>query len=878
MAKIKLHPGILALALAAGMTFSSVRAHAENGYGTVSEETSASSAASVKSDDFLNGNINDAALLIKGKVAGLDIAKGSGDPSALSTIMLRGVTSLLGGSTPLILIDGVEGTLNTVAPENIADITVLKDASSAAIYGLRGSNGVILITTKTGRRGQGFNVSYSGYGSISNFVKNADFMDAEYIRGVDEGLRKYSTVTDLGETTDWLGLISHTGWVQNHNISLQGGTKSTTYSANVSYRTNDGVIKGSFADDFRAQMDISQYLLKDIIKININVLKSVSKTDNQESGFIYRQAVIRNPTAPAYTEDGDYFEQTGIINCINPIRYITGKEHFGQTETGDTRLTGNLTVEPIKGWKTNIMLSNRTSNSISDAYKTEKYSIYGGVIREQESQNDFKEDMLEVTTGYENTFGRHHISAFMGYSKISYDIKSSLSDIYTYTASQETIENKTDSDESNEMSGIFGRISYGYDNRYNVNASLRRENSSKFGSNYKWANFPSVSASWNIHNEGFMENAKSWLSNMKLRAGWGMTGFIPAYTGRNPNPDYHWETSKEINLGLDLGFFADRLNFSVDLYDKTTDGLICGASLPVASNIYNSVLVNAGVMNNKGIELMITGTPVLTKNFKWTSSFAASHNRNELVSLSNDNYKALDYQNLGDLEGPVNAPTHRIEVGKAIGNFWGLKSAGGIDEKGRWIIELPDGTWMPYSSEMNSDVYRQYLGNGIPSMILSWGNSFRYKGFDLGVQLNSKLGFHILNTQRIFYQNNSITYNRLRCANDPLPVYDISTKEATGESKPLGKMQTQTFVSEFIEKGDYLKLDNLTIGYTFNTKNVKHISNARIYLTGQNLICITKYSGIDPELNYSDYSSFGTDNLEKYPTLRTFSLGANITF
>ena len=252
MAKIKLHPGILALALAVGMTFSSVRAHAENGYGTVSEETSASSAASVKSDEFLNGNINDAALLIKGKVAGLDIAKGSGDPSALSTIMLRGVTSLLGGSTPLILIDGVEGTLNTVAPENIADITVLKDASSAAIYGLRGSNGVILITTKTGRRGQGFNVSYSGYGSISNFVKNADFMDAEYIRGVDEGLRKFSTVTDLGETTDWLGLISHTGWVQNHNISLQGGTKSTTYSANVSYRTNDGVIKGSFADDFRA--------------------------------------------------------------------------------------------------------------------------------------------------------------------------------------------------------------------------------------------------------------------------------------------------------------------------------------------------------------------------------------------------------------------------------------------------------------------------------------------------------------------------------------------------------------------------------------------------------------------------------------------------
>lgn len=849
----KIHSGLLVLTLAVGMALSSVIAHAESdiptpsdtisiGYGTMSKETVASAVANVKSEEFLDGNINDAALLIKGKVAGLDIAKGSGNPSESSTIMLRGVASLLGGSTPLILIDGVEGSLNTVSPENIAEITVLKDASAAAIYGLRGSNGVILITTKTGRRGQGLNVSYSGYGSFSNFAKNADFMDAEYIRGLG---------TDLGESTDWLGLISGTGWAQNHNVALQGGIKNTTYSANVSYRTHDGVIKGSFANDFRAQLDVSQYLFKDIVKININVLKSISKTDNQQSEYIYRQAVMRNPTAPAYTEDGDYFEQFSVFSYYNPLTFITGNEHFGQIKTDHTRLRGNLTLEPIKGWKTNLMYSWRTSSSVDEYRNTDKYPtnrLMGSEGSEDKTESSFEENMLEVTSGYENTFGRHHVSAFAGYSRI------------------------------NELTGIFGRISYGYDDRYNVTASLRRESSSRFGSNYKWANFPSVSASWNIHNEGFMENTKGWLSNMKLRAGWGMTGFIPEYEDLALNPDYHWETSSEINLGLDMGFFADRLTLSVDLYDKTTEGLLYGLSVPVIPNIYSSVYANVGVMNNKGIEVMITGTPVQTKDFKWTSSLAVSHNSNKLVSLSNDLYTTSDYINLGDTGSPINVTTHRLEVGTSMGNFWGLKSAGGVTEDGKWIVELPDGSWVPYSYGLNSDEYRQYLGNGIPSVNLSWGNTFSYKGFDLGVQINGKFGFDILNTQRMFYQNNSIVYNRLRCANDPLPVYDLSTKKATGESKPLANAQVQTFISEFIEKGDYLKLDNLTLGYTFDTKNVKFISNARIYITGENLICITRYSGIDPELGYSGYSSAGIDNQEKYPTVRTFSIGASITF
>ena len=472
----------------------------------IPEDVINSAVASVKADDFLTGNIGDAAQLIKGKVAGLDIAKGTGNPSEYSTIMLRGVTSLLGGFTPLILIDGVEGSLNTVSPENIAEISVLKDASAAAIYGTRGASGVILITTKSGKRGERYNVSYSGYGAISDFAKTADFMDAAYMRSLGEEMSEYTAFPDLGEDTDWLGLVSRTGWVQNHNISLEGGTESMTYSANVSYRQNEGVIKGSFANDLRAQMDISQYLFNDILKVRLNMLKSISESDNQESEHIYHQAVTRNPTSPAYTEDGDYFEQSAPLYYYNPLPYITGNEHFGQNRYESTRIIGNITLEPVKGWKTNLMLSSRTNNGVGESYNTEKHQSnrWGGINGSaSKSQRDFKENELEITSRYENTFGKHHVAALAGYSRISNvssGFNASNSEFSTNAYLYNNLANGTFLKDgkagmgswknSRRLAGFFGHISYGYADRYNVMVSLRRDNDSMFGENHKWGNFP----------------------------------------------------------------------------------------------------------------------------------------------------------------------------------------------------------------------------------------------------------------------------------------------------------------------------------------------------------------------------------------------------
>ena len=895
------------------------------GYGTQRKGDVTSAVASVKADDFLTGNIGDAAQLIKGKVAGLNIAKGNGDPKSSSTIMLRGVTSLMGGFTPLVLVDGIEGSLETVAPENIAEISVLKDASAAAIYGTRGASGVILITTKSGKRGERYNVSYSGYGSFSNFAKTADFMDADYMRGLGDMMGKYTAFADLGHNTDWLDEVSQTGWVSNHNVSLEGGTQSMTYSANVSYRQNEGVIKGSFAEDLRAQMDISQYLFDDVLKINFNMLKSISESDNQSSYYIYHQAVIRNPTSPIYTEDGDYYEQTAPLYYYNPVPYITGNEHFGQYRSESTRLTGNITLEPIEGWQTNLMLSSRTNNGVDESYNTEKYQSnrWGGVNGSaSKSQNDFEEHMLELTSKYENTWGEHRLSALVGYSwlnSVSSGFGASNSEFptnaYLYNnlgAGANVVvdyENQSMTQymgvsswkNSSRLIGYFGRISYGYADRYNVLISLRHEGSSKFGADHKWGNFPGISAGWTISNEEFMEGTRHWLDNLKIRASYGITGVIPGSSymsllrydydtsygnyvdasGKwapslspvsNANPDLRWEKSTEYNIGLDLAFFSNRLYANIDLYNKVTSDMLWDYSVPVPPNLYGYTTANVGSMSNQGIEVLIGGAPVKKQNFEWNTTLTLSHNRNKLINMSNDMYETENYLDGGWTEEPTSMVTQRTYIGDAIGSFYMLKSVGVVEngpKKGLWLIEDPEtGEAVSFNSGMRNydSKYRQYMGSALPKLNLGWTNSFRIYDFDVNLSFIGKFGHKIFNNQRMFYENLNIGLNRYKSATEP--VYNGS----------LSKSQEPVAVSYYLEDGDYLKLDNFTVGYTFDTKKVKYLDKARIYLSGENLFVLTKYSGLDPELNYSGYSDFGMDYREKYPTLRTISFGVNVIF
>lgn len=871
------------------------------GYGTQRKGDVTSAIASIKSEDFLAGNIQDASQLVKGKIAGLTITKASGDPNASSSINLRGMISIDGNQNPLVLIDGNPGDMSTVAPENIASIDVLKDASAAAIYGTRGAGGVIIITTKSGKRDTKSVVNYSGYFTTSSFYKKADFMTSEDIR---EGKTAFK---DLGSDTDWLKSISQSGYTQNHSLSINGGTESTTYAATVAYREEDGMIKNTGNNELKMTFDLSQYFLKDMIKVNLNLVKGIHNHDIADPAYAYRQAMIRNPTAPVYNDDGSYKEDFSVLQYYNPVAILNEKTGTNRSEW--TRMTGNITLEPIKGWKTNFMLASHTSFSNDKTYTTSKYytaETNNRIGEAYRSSYESKTDLAEITSKYDNVFGKHRMSAMAGYSyqkSVSESFSASNygfpTDYFGYnnlgagTALNKGLASMGSSKSESKLIGFFGRVSYGFDDRYNILLSMRHEGSSKFGDNHKWGNFPSVSLGWNINNEKFMKDL-SWLDNLKLRLGHGVTGVIPNdpyqsiarysyskgnyYNGTewlkglgvvsNPNPNLKWEKSKEYNVGLDFDLFNNRFGGTIDLYTKKTSDLLYWYNVPVPPNLYGQTLANVGEMENKGIEIMLNGTPVRTKNFEWNTTITASHNKNKLLSLSNDLYETENFLLTAYATDPISLPTHKVELGMSFGEFWGMKSVG-LSDDGFWMIEDPrTGEAVKFNDDVKADEnYRQYLGSGLPKVTLGWTNTFRYKNFDLNILFTSQLGHKILNTQRMFYQNNSIAYNRLRSAGDD--VYGV---------RPLSNSLTQTFVSYYLENGNYVKLSNLTLGYNLNLPKSIPISNCRIFVTGENLFCITAYKGLDPELNTGDFKAAGTDDRDKYPTTRSFTFGLNLTF
>lgn len=877
------------------------------GYGTQRKGDVTSAIASVKAEDFTVGKVGDAADLIKGKVAGLSIAKGSGDPNATSAIRLRGVISVNGSTTPLILIDGVEGDLSTVAPENIEAIDVLKDASAAAIYGTRGANGVILITTKTGKREAHTTASYSGYVSASQFGKKLDFMTAEDVRAGK------TNFTDKGYDTDWLDAISRTGFTHNHNFNISGGTKQTTYYLSITYRKEDGVIMNTYAEDIRMRFDVSHWMLNDMLKVNLNMVKkwhknSATNATATDQSNIYRQAIARNPTAPIYNEDGSYNEDFGVNYYYNPVGML--EERLGNYTYEETRAAGNITFEPIKGWQTNLMLATSRFGAHDKGYNTSDY--YGNQLNQwtgyaYHTNSESFQNNLELTSKYDLNVGKHRMNAMVGYSYQYYKYEQNYANNYNFPTDffqwnnlgigQALKEGKAgmgSSASENTLIGFFARVSYAYDNRYNLLVSVRREGSSKFGDNNKWGTFPSASLGWTISNEEFMKGI-TWLNNLKLRAGFGITGVIPndpyisltkyAYgssyyysdgkwlpglsVSSNPNPDLRWEKSTEFNVGLDWSVLDNRLGGSIDVYNKKTTDLLFWYTVPTPPNLFNSTLANAGSVRNQGIEVAVNAVPVRTKDFEWKTVVTVSANKNKLLSLSNDMYESNSFMDTGGLGEPISISTHRMEEGRALGEFYGLKSVG-VSENGLFLIEKPDGEVVEFSNDqLKNDEYRQYLGSGLPKVYLGWTNNLSYKNWDLSMQFTSQLGFKILNEPRAFYENNSIAYNRLK-----------SVEEAPyGGQYTLSSSQPQTFVSYYLEDGDFLKLTNLTIGYTFPIKkNNKYIKGVRAYLSGDNLFCITGYSGLDPELSNWYPTSAGIDARDKYPSIRSFTFGLNLTF
>ena len=592
---------------------------------------------------------------------------------------------------------------------------------------------------------------------------------------------------------------------------------------------------------------------------------------------------------------------------MNPVELLY--EHTGEYKVENTRLTGNVTFEPIKGWQTNLTLSTDRSNAHDEGYYTsnhfnQKTDYLTGRAEHSYAYN--KTDNLELTSTYKHHWGSHRFEGLVGYS-YQYDEYEGfyanntnfMSDFYQYFnlgVGQYLKEGKAgmgSGKEDSKLIGFFGRVSYGYADRYNVLVSLRHEGSSRFGDNHKWGTFPSASLGWTISNEKFMKQF-TWLDNLKLRAGFGVTGVIPysnylsktiwklgtsyfydngtwkqglAVT-QNPNPDLKWEKSTEFNVGLDWSVLDGRLGGTVDLYSKKTTDMLYEYTVPTPPNLVDKTLANVGQMRNRGIEIAVNAVPVRFKDFDWKTTLTFAYNANKLLSLSNDLYETANEEDVAYLGEPISLPTQRREVGKALGQWFGLKSVG-VSERGLWMIENPKtGEAVELTDNMLTDSnYKQYLGNAIPKVNLGWSNTFRYKGFDLNMQFTGQFGFKIFNEARAYYENNAVTYNRMKSAADKQYGQNV-----------LSVAQKQTFVSYYLENGNYLKLSNVTLGYNVPLKKNNYVKALRAYVSAANLFTITSYSGLDPELSNSDPQYSGIDSRDKYPSVRTFTFGLNVTF
>lgn len=880
------------------------------GYGTQKKGDITSSVGSVKSEDFTAGAINDAGQLIQGKIAGLSVTNPSGNPVGGTEISLRGNTTILGASTnPLILIDGVPGDFNTVAPEDIESIDVLKDGSAAAIYGSRGTNGVVLITTKKSKGNNINEVQYSGYLSLSTIAKKPDFCDADdYRQQIKDGLR--DAAWDLGDNTNWIDAITRTGLSHVHNISFKGGNAQTNYIFNVNYRNLQGIFKRSDKEEFQGRAEVNHSMFDDKLRFNFQLLgNQTGYTATSDGGsfntYSWRQALIHNPTEPIKNADGSWHENTGIFNYDNPVSRIY--ECDGEQKISQTRFSSNITLTPIEELTFNALFSYDKINQEGGYYETKKH-----ISNVRDGMNGYASTggsstvtkLVELTAQFHKNFGDHTIQALAGYSyqestySNQYERNYNFpTDLYSWhnigvgQALKEGLGTEYSYWLDTNLIGFFGRLNYNYKNRYLLMASVRHEAASQLaGTEKPWGTFPSVSLGWRITEENFMKNQKVF-DDIKLRAGYGVTGSQPSqsflgvpllgygdyylYNGQwiralqptqNSNDKLKWEEKHEYDIGADFSVLNYRLNVSVDWYYRLIKGLLYDYSVPSPPNLYTTTRANVGEMSNNGLEIMVNAIPVQTKDFKWETTITFSTNSNKLKSLSNDLYQtSSDYFMTGWIEEPIKTESHIVRIGHKVGDIYGFKVVD-VDESGKWIYLDKNGNRVNYDDFTHSFEDKQILGNGVPKWYLGFNNQFRYKKFDLAINMRGAFGFQIMNGMRMFYENRSRQdWNRLRSA------YDKVFGKAV-----LNTLCSEEFNSYYVENGDYWKIDNITLGYSFSKIN-KWIKTLRLYASVNNAITITGYKGIDPEVSTSGLAP-SYDNRDSYPHTRAFTFGMNVTF
>ena len=906
------------------------------GYGSVKKNDLSGSVVAIKAEDMNKGAVTSPQELIQGKVPGLYVSAGDGQPGAGSSIRIRGGASLNASNDPLIVIDGIPvasdaapGTPNalaTINPNDIETFTVLKDASATAIYGSRASNGVIIITTKKGTQDR-IKVNYAGTFTVKDPYKRVKVMNASDFR--ETTMRQYPLGSTLGnaaqsminlypeQSTDWQNEIFRTGLATDQNISVSGKVDFIPFRVSVGFNTEKGTLRTSHYDRYTASMNLSPKFLDDHLSMDINVKGTVNKTRFAESGAVGAAAFF-DPTKPVYNDTGRYngywtwetmAENDGVttyypntLASVNPLAMLEQYRNKGTTN----RSLGNLQVDyKIHGFeelRVNLNLGYdvaKSTGSRFDRVGSPQAALNTTFkdIGQGATWNSLRRNLLfDFYVNYNKEFEtiQSRMDAMAGYSwqhfyNSDFDItKSNPTDGgekegWTYIADERRFwqDGYHRIPKENYLVSFFGRLNWHFMDRYLLTATLRRDGSSRFSSNNRWGTFPSVAFAWTVLNEPWMEPARDVLSNLKLRLGYGVTGqqeigdylYLPTYSlGTNPtgqylnsyllkpngySPDLKWEETTTYNLGIDFGFLNNRITGTIEYYDKRTKDLLNSVSAPAGTNFTNIITANVGKMKNQGIEFNVNAVAVQTKDFTWELGYNFTWNKSRITKLTatyNPDYPGIAAGNAPFATGTT---IQYHQVGYAPSTFYLYQQV--YDDKGNPIQNAvvdrnQDG------EITQADQY--FTGKSpMPKVFMGLNSQFRYKNWDLGFNLRANFGNYVFNgfaadhTTLAHFNNQGFINNYYQ---------DAGKYGWTHSSENFQKTSDL-----YLENASFLKMDNITVGYTFDKFFTDKISG-RVSASVQNVFTITRYNGLDPETSAID------SNI--WPRPRTFTIGLNLNF
>ncbi len=877
------------------------------GYGTQEKKDITGAVSSVKSEEFNKGIINSPEQLLQGKVAGVNVTSASGEPGSNQSITIRGAGSVRSGSTPLFVVDGLAldnsstgGTtnpLNFLNPQDIESIDVLKDASATAIYGARGANGVILITTKKGKSGQP-SVTFSTSLGVSTLANKIPVLSADEFRAkvVEIG----GELTDLDGSTDWQKEITRTATTKNYSLTFGGGSDGLTYYASLGMQDQEGILKNNGLKRYTGRINVNQKLLKNKVNLDLNLNATNTLSERPQMDAILGGALSLNPTYPAYDAEG---KPSVFPDVTNPLFQLNSYDDI----TNTTRIIGNISpsVEIIKGlvYKLNFGVDNSSSDR-DVQYKPSTTPQQIGDLDSYFVNN--KNSLIENYITYTFNKGVNNFSVLAGhsYQKIFVQTRrwsidrfadNGIEPRYNPGLGQELdlVDNKPEgSAYQNELQSFFGRVNYSFKDKYLLTATVRADGSSKFGANNKYGIFPSFALGWRISEESFM--AGSPVTNLKLRAGWGQTGnqeippkitqarFTSSVSGttsypltpsgtypagttysRLANPDIQWEVSTQTNVGVDFGFLGGALSGTLDYFYKVSDNILLEVIPPdpiqPVSRYWNNV--KDMTITNKGLEIS------LNYQFRNTGDFSYGIGGNITFIdnvVENSPYTVLTTGNASG-SGLTSAVINGYLNGEPIGTFY-MKEFTGIDENGLSVFRDANG------DGLNTEADRVVAGSALPTTLYNFFGNVGYKGFDFNFNFNGVSG------NKIYDNTANANFYKARLAKS------LNTTIVAAEFPEESNTNPASVSTRYLKDGAFLRLNNVTLGYNFKPATLGldgWINSLRLSVTGQNLFVITDYDGYDPEVNTNknvdDITSYGIDYLG-YPKARTIVFGLNVSF